>query len=103
MINNKILFIGIVSQNKERSNKILKTLYDRANPKDIKFYNENIGSLRIDNCVYMIFDKNNNRKYKIIDQLIFDYALNLNIAKEFLKYSCVSENFQIIDDRKILL
>lgn len=104
MINdNKNLYIGVVSYTFRRAKMILDRLIEISDG-EVKSYNKNCGILKIDNCVYKIINKNESRMcgYKNIDQLIFDYALDFNIAKELLRDSCVPENFQIIDDRKIL-
>lgn len=102
MINNN-LYIGIISYTFKRARMILDNLIEISD-REVKFYNKNCGILKTDNCVYEIIDKNKCRMngYKNIDQLIFDYALDFNIAKELLRDSCVPENFQIIDDRKML-
>lgn len=97
------LYIGVVSYTFKRARNILDNLIEISDG-EVKFYNKNCGILKIDNCVYEIINKNKCKMnyYRNIDQLIFDYAIDFNITKELLKDSCVPDNFQIIDDRKIL-
>lgn len=90
----------------------LSDIADRLdNTKDILLYMErgniteiNLNSFSTSNAVYVFVNcrKPENVKGILADQVIIDFREPMrSMAKDILRASCVPEQYQIIDDRKI--